>query len=81
MCRGCAYERSCQGGCKESAFATFGDHAHPEPLLWLAQHPEARQQVAEAVPQAIVPLRRLLGSRVRTADELAGAHGDGRGTA
>jgi len=36
MCRGCAYERSCQGGCKESAFATFGDHAHPEPLLWKA---------------------------------------------
>ncbi|MDP6934640.1 MAG: hypothetical protein QGG40_17085, partial [Myxococcota bacterium] len=34
ICRGCAYERSCVGGCKESAFATFGDHAHPEPLLW-----------------------------------------------
>ncbi|MBX2797157.1 MAG: radical SAM protein [Myxococcales bacterium] len=36
MCRGCAFERSCQGGCKESGFATFGDHAHPEPLLWAA---------------------------------------------
>ena len=35
ICRGCAYERSCQGGCKESAFATFGDHTHPEPLVWL----------------------------------------------
>lgn len=36
ICRGCAHERSCQGGCKESGFATFGDHAHPEPLLHLA---------------------------------------------
>jgi radical SAM protein with 4Fe4S-binding SPASM domain len=36
MCRGCHYERSCNGGCKESGFATFGDHTHPEPLLWLA---------------------------------------------
>jgi radical SAM protein with 4Fe4S-binding SPASM domain len=70
ICRGCAYEQSCQGGCKESAFATFGDHAHPEPLLWLAQHPEAREQLAAAVPQAVVPLRRLLGSRGRTADDV-----------
>ena len=36
MCRGCRYERSCQGGCKESGFAVFGDHGHPEPLLWKA---------------------------------------------
>lgn len=36
ICRGCAYERSCQGGCKESGFATFGAHDHPEPLLWAA---------------------------------------------
>jgi radical SAM protein with 4Fe4S-binding SPASM domain len=36
VCRGCAYERSCQGGCKESAFAVFGSLAHPEPLLHLA---------------------------------------------
>ncbi|MEM6931548.1 MAG: SPASM domain-containing protein, partial [Myxococcota bacterium] len=36
MCRGCAFEASCQGGCKESAFATYGDHRHPEPLLWTA---------------------------------------------
>lgn len=43
MCKGCAYERSCQGGCKESGFATFGDHAHPEPLLWLAQGGVAEQ--------------------------------------
>jgi pyrroloquinoline quinone biosynthesis protein E len=33
ICRGCAYEHSCQGGCKESAFAVYGDHRHPEPLL------------------------------------------------
>lgn len=38
MCRGCAFERSCQGGCKESALATYGDHTHPEPLLWRALH-------------------------------------------
>lgn len=42
ICRGCAYERSCQGGCKESGYATFGDHTHPEPFVWLALHPEAR---------------------------------------
>jgi len=34
MCRGCAYETTCQGGCKESAYATFGSHEHPEPLLF-----------------------------------------------
>lgn len=33
MCRGCRYERSCQGGCKESGFAAFGDLAAAEPLL------------------------------------------------
>ena len=59
MCRGCAYETSCQGGCKESGFATFGDHAHPEPLLWLAQNPDWREQVGEEVDQSIIPLRRL----------------------
>lgn len=36
MCRGCTFERSCQGGCKESGFATYGRHDHPEPLLWRA---------------------------------------------
>lgn len=65
MCRGCAYERSCQGGCKESAFATFGDHAHPEPLLWLAQNPEERERLAQQVPQAVIPLRRLTTGRPR----------------
>ena len=67
MCRGCAYERSCQGGCKESAFATFGDHAHPEPLIWLAQHPEWRDQVAAAVPQVFVPVGRLSERRTASA--------------
>ncbi len=33
LCRGCAYERSCQGGCKESGFATYGSLSHPEPFL------------------------------------------------
>lgn len=45
MCRGCAYERSCQGGCKESGFAMFGDHTHPEPLLWLGMDPTRRDSV------------------------------------
>ncbi|MCA9708241.1 MAG: radical SAM protein [Myxococcales bacterium] len=63
VCRGCAYERSCQGGCKESAFATFGDHAHPEPLLWLAQDPEAAERLAAEIPQDIVPLRRVITRR------------------
>ena len=33
VCRGCTYEASCQGGCKESALAAFGDLRHPEPFL------------------------------------------------
>ncbi|MGC6494037.1 MAG: radical SAM/SPASM domain-containing protein [Myxococcota bacterium] len=45
MCRGCAYERSCNGGCKESSFATFGDHTHPDPFVWLALDPAARGQL------------------------------------
>ncbi len=51
MCRGCFYERSCQGGCKESAHATFGSHAHPEPLVWLAQDPARRVELAARVAQ------------------------------
>lgn len=50
ICRGCAHERSCQGGCKESGFATFGDHAHPEPLLWLAMDPSRREGLLGQVP-------------------------------
>ncbi len=34
ICRGCAYQDSCQGGCKESAFATTGELTSPEPMLW-----------------------------------------------
>jgi pyrroloquinoline quinone biosynthesis protein E len=67
MCKGCTYERSCQGGCKESAFATFGDHSHPEPLLWLAQHPQWREEVADSVPQVFVPLSRLREPRAVSA--------------
>lgn len=33
VCRGCAFATTCQGGCKESAFATTGSHALPEPFL------------------------------------------------
>ncbi|MEQ1568467.1 MAG: radical SAM protein [Myxococcota bacterium] len=54
VCRGCAQLRSCQSGCKESAHATFGDHAHPEPLLWAALQPTA----AWPVPQSPHDVRR-----------------------
>lgn len=46
FCRGCAYEFTCQGGCKESAFATFGSLAHPEPFLHLALNPDWAQRRA-----------------------------------
>lgn len=42
MCRGCHYERSCQGGCKESGFASYGDHTQPEPFIQFATDPGAR---------------------------------------
>ena len=42
LCRGCAYETSCQGGCKESGFATYGDLLHPEPFLHLGHNPQLR---------------------------------------
>jgi radical SAM protein with 4Fe4S-binding SPASM domain len=44
VCRGCAYERTCRGGCKESAFASFGSMTHSEPLVHLAR--SARRSVA-----------------------------------
>jgi pyrroloquinoline quinone biosynthesis protein E len=55
VCRGCAFERSCQGGCKESAFATFGDRAAPDPLVWMAQNPDARDALPALVPQYAPP--------------------------
>ncbi|MEZ4316921.1 MAG: radical SAM protein [Myxococcota bacterium] len=58
MCRECAYATSCQGGCKESAFATFGDHTHPEPLVWLAMDPERRDRLRARVPQKPGPTGR-----------------------
>lgn len=33
QCKGCEYERTCNGGCKESARATFGRLDHAEPFL------------------------------------------------
>ncbi len=45
MCRGCPYERSCAGGCKESAYAAFGRLDAPDPLVWLALSPEERQRL------------------------------------
>lgn len=51
MCRGCAYERSCQGGCKESSFATFGSHTHPDPLVWLGLDESNREALARQVKQ------------------------------
>jgi hypothetical protein len=63
MCRGCAHERTCIGGCRESAFATFGDTTHVDPLVQMALDPEWRERMAQDVPQAVVPLRRLTESR------------------
>jgi radical SAM protein with 4Fe4S-binding SPASM domain len=51
MCRGCRYETSCQGGCKESGFATFGSLQHPEPLLHLALNPGWRDDAEQTTPQ------------------------------
>ena len=51
ICRGCSYERTCQGGCKESAYATFGSHTAPDPLVWLAHNPGARDALPAVVPQ------------------------------
>lgn len=33
VCRGCAYESTCAGGCKESGRAVYGDPTAPEPFL------------------------------------------------
>lgn len=32
-CRGCAYQKSCVGGCKESSHATYGSVDHADPML------------------------------------------------
>ncbi|MFN3201643.1 MAG: radical SAM/SPASM domain-containing protein [Bradymonadia bacterium] len=48
MCRGCAYERSCQGGCKESGFAAFGDLTTVEPFIRQLQDPHWRAQHIDA---------------------------------
>ncbi|HEY3445237.1 MAG TPA: radical SAM protein [Myxococcales bacterium] len=36
MCRGCAYQDSCNGGCKASALAAYGSAVKPEPFLHFA---------------------------------------------
>lgn len=62
MCRGCRYETSCQGGCKESGFATFGALTEPEPLLRMAQDPGWRDRLTgqrvTAVPTSQLSLTR-----------------------
>ena len=68
MCRGCRYERSCQGGCKESGFATFGDLTHPEPFVHLSRNPSWREQAGETISQepGAVPLSQLSIGRARS---------------
>lgn len=60
VCRGCAYETSCQGGCKESGFAMFGDLASAEPFLAMGLDPSLRDRIA-------VPVTRLSLGRRATA--------------
>ena len=64
MCRGCAHASTCQGGCKESALATFGALDHPEPLVWL----EHNSREALAVRQYDVPAIRLMRRRDAASD-------------
>ncbi|MFU8804952.1 MAG: radical SAM/SPASM domain-containing protein [Bradymonadaceae bacterium] len=59
MCKGCRYERSCQGGCKESAFATFGATDHIEPFIYQARNPnwlteKTADEGAPACPGALM---------------------------
>jgi pyrroloquinoline quinone biosynthesis protein E len=46
MCKGCRYETSCQGGCKESGFAMFGDTREPEPFVRNAIDPDWQREAA-----------------------------------
>ncbi|MBI4509892.1 MAG: radical SAM protein [Deltaproteobacteria bacterium] len=43
-CRGCEHAQSCQGGCKESAFAVMGDLRHQDPFVALARAPGGRSR-------------------------------------
>lgn len=63
MCRGCAYETSCQGGCKESGFAAFGSLTHPEPLIWLNQDPARLESFVGSVSQHEAPTVRGSSSK------------------
>ena len=40
VCRGCTHDKTCRGGCKESALATYGSLEAPEPFLQKALEPE-----------------------------------------
>jgi len=44
-CAVCPYRSSCTGGCKESSYAVFGECSHLDPLVYLALHPEARDEL------------------------------------
>lgn len=80
MCRGCRHEQSCNGGCKESAFATFGDHTHPEPLLWMALRRDRAPETVRTV-RLDAPVAPALGFHVlaHLADDgdVAGLHDPG----
>jgi len=58
VCRGCAHERTCIGGCKESAFAVFGSHTAPDPLVWQTLHPDAPPPT-EQLPTERLPTEQL----------------------
>lgn len=46
ICRGCTHERSCNGGCKESARATFGRLDRLEPFVARAAEPSPSREHA-----------------------------------
>lgn len=48
-CIDCAYANSCQGGCKESGFATYGDLTALEPFVRLNQSSELRASSADGL--------------------------------
>lgn len=49
-CQGCAFQRSCVGGCKESSHAVFGEVGHLDPLVWLALRPAGSELPLRQVP-------------------------------
>jgi len=59
MCQGCAYAAGCQGGCKESAFATFGSLDAVDPFIRLATDAAWRDEITQSFecPGAALGLR------------------------